>query len=417
MNTLSSYKILTITHKSTPLKNIGNFVLPDLDDETTLKIKLHSIKAALGLEELMYLSTCNRVLFLFITNQNTDSDFLTRFENLIYADLPSGISLENSSITFCGEAAISHLLEVASSVDSMVIGEREILRQMRESYDRCHKSGVTGDSIRLAIRLAIESAKEVYSNTRIGQKPVSVVSLAIRQLLAKKPEKNARILFVGAGQTNTLVGKLLLKYGFHNFVVFNRSINKAEELGSFLDCPFYTLNDISEYRGGFDIMIACTGATKAIVTNSIYRDLLQGDQSKKILIDLSVPNNIEASILDEFFTAYIEIDGLKEMVNENIAFRETELKPVQSILEKRLNNFRKIYKARQIEIAMKEVPTQIKAIREHAISEVFKKEVSTLDEDVQELINRMMAYMEKRCIAIPLQAAKEHLAGVISSKK
>ena len=142
MNTLSSYKILTITHKSTPLKNIGNFVLPDLDDETTLKHKLHSIKAALGLEELMYLSTCNRVLFLYITKQNTDSDFLTRFENLVYADLPSGISLENSSITFCGEAAISHLLEVASSVDSMVIGEREILRQMRESYDRCHKSGV-----------------------------------------------------------------------------------------------------------------------------------------------------------------------------------------------------------------------------------------------------------------------------------
>ena len=105
------------------------------------------------------------------------------------------------------------------------------------------------------------------------------------------------------------------------------------------------------------------------------------------------------------------------MVNENIAFRETELGSVQSIIDKRVNNFIKIYKARQVEIAMKEVPSQIKAIREHAISEVFKKEVSTLDEDAQELINRMMSYMEKRCIAIPLQAAKEHLAGVISTKK
>ncbi len=417
MNTLSSYKILTITHKSTQLKNIGNFVLPDLDDDTTLKHRLQTIKDTLGLEELMYLSTCNRVLFLYITKQNTDSDFLTRFENLVYADLPSGINLENSSLTFCGEAAISHLLEVASSVDSMVIGEREILRQLRESYDRCYKSGVTGDSIRLAIRLAIESAKEVYSNTRIGQKPVSVVSLAIRQLLAKKPEKNARILLVGAGQTNTLVGKLLLKYGFHNFVVFNRSLNRAEELASLLNCPYYSLNEISQYHKGFDIIIACTGATQAVVTNSIYRNLLQEDKGKKILIDLSVPNNIEASILNEFFTAYIEIDGLKELVNKNIAFRETELEPVKCIIEGRLNNFRKIYKARQIEIAMKEVPTQIKAIREHAISEVFKKEVSTLDDDVQELINRMMSYMEKRCIAIPLQAAKEHLAGVISSKK
>ena len=107
----------------------------------------------------------------------------------------------------------------------------------------------------------------------------------------------------------------------------------------------------------------------------------------------------------------------KELVSENIAFRETEISGVQSIINKRVKLFKKIFKARQVELAMKEVPTQIKAIREHAVSSVFKNEVSSLDDDVQELINRMMSYMEKRCIAIPIKAAKEHLAGVVSSKK
>ncbi|MCH2023212.1 MAG: glutamyl-tRNA reductase [Saprospiraceae bacterium] len=417
MNTLSSYKILTITHKSTQLKNIGNFVLSGIDNDFALQQKLESIKQSLGLDELLYLSTCNRVLFLFTSSDEIDNLFLKRFESEVYPNLASKISLKESSVRYSGDEAIKHLLEVASSTDSMVIGEREILRQLREAYDRCYKVGATGDSIRLAIRLAIEAAKEVYSTTRIGQKPVSVVSLAIRNLLAKKPSKDARIILIGAGQTNTLVGKFLLKYGFHNFVVFNRSLENAKELASMLDCSAYKLDQISKYKGGFDILVTCTAATEPIITNSIYIDLLQNNDDKKILIDLSVPNNIDHSIQNNFFTTYIEIEGLKELVSENIAFRETEINDVQAIINKRLKLFNKIFKARQVELAMKEVPTQIKAIREHAVSSVFKNEVSSLDDDVQELINRMMSYMEKRCIAIPIKAAKEHLAGVVSTKK
>ncbi len=194
-------------------------------------------------------------------------------------------------------------------------------------------------------------------------------------------------------------------------------MSRAQTLAKMLDCPAYQLADLAKYQGGFDVLIACTGATKPIVTNEIYTHIIGEDLRKKILIDLSIPNNIEQNITDNFFTAYIEIDGLKSIVNQNIAFRETELVNVQSILSSRVRNFNKIFKARQVELAMKEVPTQIKAIRHHALSEVFKQEVSSLDEDVQELINRMMTYMEKRCIAIPIKAAKEHLAGVVSTKK
>lgn len=417
MDTLSSYKIITITHKSTPLKNIGNFVLPNMDDEAALQQQLERIKKALELKELLYVATCNRVLFLFTTFKPVDDRFVHAFENLVYPDLPVKTSLKASASIYCGNAAITHLLEVASSVDSLVIGEREILRQLRLAYERCHKLGTTGDSIRMALQLAVETAKKVYSTTRIGQKAVSVVSLAIRQLLAKNPPKDARIMLVGAGQTNTLVGKFLLKYGFTNCTVFNRSIENAQTLAAMLKGVAYTLETLQEYKQGFDIMMVCTGATEPVITPKLYKQLLQGDTDHKLLIDLSIPNNIDASIPKNHAAHYIEIDGLKELVNENLAFREKEVTNVQVIINERVAEFRKIYKGRQVELALKDLPTQVKAIRKHALTSVFRDEVSNLDTEAQDLIERMMQYMEKRCIAIPMQAAKEEFAGVVSSKK
>ena len=100
-----------------------------------------------------------------------------------------------------------------------------------------------------------------------------------------------------------------------------------------------------------------------------------------------------------------------------MAFREKEAVNVHAIINERVSEFRNIYKGRQVELVLKDLPTQIKAIRQHALTSVFKNEVSNLDGEAQDLIERMMQYMEKRCIAIPMQAAKEEFAGVVSTKK
>ncbi len=414
MDTLSQYKIVTITHKSTALKNIGQFVLPNVDTEAAFKERMQSIKELLGLEELLYVATCNRVLFLCVTQDALDTLFIQKIQNIVYPNLD--LNLEEAAATFEGQAAIQHLLEVSSSADSLVIGEREILRQLREAYAQCYEAGLTSDFIRIAIRLAVETAKKAYSETRIGEKAVSVVSLAIRQLLARNPSKSSRFLIVGAGQTNTLVGKFLLKYGFSNFTVFNRSMTNAQQLAKMLQGEAHLLENLADYQKGFDILIACTGATNAIVTKPIYQKILQ-DKDSKILIDLAIPNNIEATVTTDFDTDYIEIDGLNELINENIAFRKKEVAKVLAIIAEQIEAFKKIYKSRQIELALQDVPRHIKAIKHHAIDKVFKEEVSSLDANAQELIERMMAYMEKRCIAIPMQVAKENLGGVTSIKK
>lgn len=413
MDTSYRYKIVTITHKTTHLNDIGQFVIPNLNNDEALQTKLTQIKQALGLEELMYLATCNRIMFLFVGTENVDSPFFkTTFFNTIYPHLTTSLRLKGmeSAQYFEGLDAINHLFKVAASMDSLVIGEREILRQLREAYDKNHELGLTGDAIRLAMRFTVEAAKGVYTDTKIGEKPISVVSLAFQKLLQLKIPTSARILLVGAGQTNRLVVKFLLKYGYLNVVVFNRSLQAAKQLANLVDGDAHLLESLNDYSRGFDVIFAATNATEAIVTTEVYKKLLGTDSDRKVLIDLSIPNNIESSIATDFDAAYIPIESLRELAQQNMAFREQELIKANMLVEVYVQAFEKAFKERQIELALREVPTQIKAIRQHALDNVFRNEVAGLDDTTRELLERMMAYMEKRCIAIPIQVAKEKLA-------
>lgn len=401
---LENYKILTITHKNTNLNKLGKYVIDDVSKE-----KLEALKAEFGLDELLYLSTCNRVLYFFVASTTYNVAFQKAFFQFINPQLSNGSlsCLPEIVEYFDGREALNHLFEVAASMNSLVVGEREILRQLREAYDQCQKWGLTGDRIRLAMKVSVETAKEVYANTRIGEKPVSVVSLAIQKLLASKTAKDARVLLVGAGQTNKLVSKFLHKHGFSNVAVFNRTLAKAESLATLVGGEAYPLEDLNTYKQGFDCMIVCTGATRAMVDIPLYEQLLNGETEEKLLIDLAIPNNIDAQVIEYFNVNYIEIEDLRQLASENLSFREKEVGHGQKIIDKKLKEFEILFEERKIELAMKEVPVEIKKVKAHAMNNVFRKELEGLDTNTLDLLNRMMSYMEKRCISIPMQAAKK----------
>lgn len=413
MDTIYSYKIFTLTHKNTHLNDIGHFVLSENDSDAALKERLLEIKKQMGMRELMYLATCNRIMFFFTSDDNADGQFYpSKFISSVYAQLSADVLqiAHDNALIFEGREAISHLFEVAASMDSMVVGEREILRQLRDTYEKNHEMGLTGDAIRLAMRFCVEAAKKVYSSTKIGEKPVSVVSLSIQKMLEKQLSADARFLLIGAGQTNRLVIKFLQKHGYKNIAVFNRSLKPAEKLASILGGDAYTLDLLPSFDKGFDVIFAATASTELILTKEIYSSMNKGEGSKKLLIDLSIPANIDSTIAQDFDADYISIDNLKKLAQENIGFRELELGKAQEIVNEYVETFDTAFKERQIELAMRDVPEQIKAIRAHALNNVFKNEISELDEQQRELFDRVLAYMEKRCIAIPIQVAKEKLA-------
>jgi len=125
------------------------------------------------------------------------------------------------------------------------------------------------------------------------------------------------------------------------------------------------------------------------------------------LIDLSIPHNISREVVTKNNTQYIEIEGLRVLANENLAFRRQEVVKAKELIQAEVKAFHPIYKQRKLERALQHIPKEIKAIKAHAMNEVFKKELDSLDDDTKALLERMMLYMEKRCIGIPMKAAKE----------
>ena len=402
---IETYKIITITHHDLNVNEIERFVVKDDGD---LKEKLESIKVLNQIDELQYLSTCNRVAYLIVTNQKITDAYLKQFLISINPDIASESfpTLKKFIKVHEGSAAVKHLFSVASSMDSLVVGEREILRQCKDSYNWSQELSLTGDHLRLLNEYMIIAAKDVYSNTRIGEKPVSIVSLAIQKLLRSSINPTDKVLLIGAGETIELVSKFLAKHQFSNIAIFNRSLDNAERLSKELNAKAFHLSELATYSNGFDCIIACTGATNAVVTPMMYESLLRGDQEKKFVIDLAVPNNVDRSIADNFEVDIIDIENLRELAEKNLLFRKTEVVQATAIIENQVDIFRSIHRQRQVEKSLTELPNEIRAIKERAIAQVYSKQLEKLDTDTKQLIHEMMDYMEKKCVGIPMKIAK-----------
>ncbi|HEY1040149.1 MAG TPA: glutamyl-tRNA reductase [Bacteroidia bacterium] len=400
-------QIVAFTHKETEIEKIGSLHL----SEESQSLILPEVKTEFGFTEFMFLSTCNRVELIFNTSKSIDPHFLSEVLLKINPSLTQNdvnVLIENASF-YKGIEAVEHLYHVASSLDSLVIGEREIITQVRKAYEACNKMGITGDLIRLVIKQTIETAKDVYTRTGIAKNPVSVVSLAYRELRELNIKNDARILIIGAGETNTNLAKYLQKHKFANFVVFNRTESKAQKLAADLGGKAFQLNELTNYKEGFDVLITCTSSETPIITKEVYTSLLNGEKGKKVIIDLAVPNDIDRNLVKEFDIRLIAVESLKDQAQQNLVKRTQELEACKEIIEMHIGEFTSIVKERDIELAFGEIPRKVKEIRELAINEVFAKDINGLDSQGKEVLDKVLAYMEKKYNAVAMKTAKEAL--------
>lgn len=404
---IESLQIIAFTHKNSSIENIG---LLHLSEESQREI-LPSLKSTYFFNELMFLSTCNRVELIVKSDDLITREKLVSILTFIQPNIESNKINEivNEALILTGTSAVQHLFQVASSLDSLVIGEREIITQVRKSYELCNELGLTGDAIRLLVKQTIETAKEIYTNTGISKNPVSVVSLAYRQLRQLNIKNDARVLIIGAGETNTNLCKYLKKHKFANFVVFNRTESKAKKLSDELGGNSFPLTSLKNYKKGFDVLITCTSSQEPIITKDIYQQLLSGDTTKKVIIDLAVPNDIDREILTAYDVKLIAVETLNEQAKQNLLKREKELHVCETFINKRLEEFQKICRERSIELAFGEIPKKVKEIKQVALNEVFAKDINSLDSQSREVLDKVLSYMEKKYNAVAMKTAKEAL--------
>lgn len=405
--TLEYLKIIAFTHKQIDLKALGKLVIC----EQSLDDRLRKVQSDLDIKEIFYVGTCNRVEFVFTSSSRVDKTFITRFLTVLDMGLPAQYMeqfVEKVSVYEKVEA-FNHLLRTSCSLESLVVGEKEILAQVRRAYEACRVAGFTGDYMRTVMNRVVKTAKEVYTHTNISKNPVSVVSLAYRKLRDLKMSSNSRILIIGSGETNKLLAQYLKKHKYSNFSVFNRTVENAQAFAKELNGTAYPLTELENFNQGFDAIITCTGSTEPIITEEIYTKLLNGETGKKIIVDLAIPNDTAPEVIQKFPLHFIEVESLKETARKNIQERYDELVHAEQIIDQNIQEFNLVLRQRKIELAMSEVPQKIKEIKEKAINAIFAEEINELDENSKLLLEKVINYMEKKYISVPMVMAKEIL--------
>ena len=400
-------KVIAFTHKQIDLKDLGKFVICN----ESLQSSLESVRRKFDIPEIFYIGTCNRVEFVFTADQNLSNEFVREFIqalNLPVSDEQVQAFADQVSI-YEDVEALNHLLRISCSLESLVVGEKEILAQVRKAYDTCRLAGFTGDYLRLVMNRVVKTSKEVYTNTAIARKPISVVSLAYRKLRELNMCTNSRILIVGAGETNKNISKYLKKHKYSNFTIFNRTLENAQVLADELGGKAYSLDALNTFKNGFDVIITCNSATEPILTNEIYNSLLNADTSRKVIVDLAVPNDTSPEVLDNNQVTFIEVHSLQEIANSNLQERYEELIFAERIIEDNILEFKPVLKQRRVEIAMRDVPVKIKEIRNAAVNRIFADEIEGMDSNSREVLERVMNYMEKKYISLPMVMAKDIL--------
>lgn len=405
---MNRYYVIAFTHHSTGLKNLEELFV----DQSVLVERLEKIKKELSADGLMYLATCNRVEFIFSVSKAVPKEAVKKAFGIFRPDWnkeKTDWALKHV-LEFYGEAAVKHVMEVASSLDSMVVGEREIITQVRSAYEWSNEQKLTDDFLRILIKKTIETAKKVFTDTKITEKPVSVMSLACRKMQEWHVSFDSRVLMVGAGQTADIMVKYLSKHGFKKFVIFNRTLKHAKELAArYENVEAYSLAELAEYKSGFDMLITCVHSAKPVITPAIFDKLVAGEKTGKVIVDLGMPANVTPAILKRNNVKSVGMKDLEEIAKHNMADRKAEVNEAETIISNAVQEFYKDLQSRKIEIAMKDVPKRIHQIKETALSSVFNKEIEALNPDSREVLEKVVEYLEKKYISIPMQLAKDIL--------
>ena len=404
-STMDRLKIIAVTYQRVDVEEVGQF---HLSDERFAPV-LQNVKKGMRIAEMMYLSTCNRVEFVVVTPREIDNDWLTGFYSHLGADW-SDDKVERAvlvSEVYEGPNAITHLFNVASSLDSMVLGEREIITQVRQAFEQSQAAELTGDFIRLLLRKTVETAKEIYTQTEIAARTVSMVSLAYHQLVAAALPLETRFLVVGAGQTNTTLLRFLIKHGYENFTIFNRTLSRAEALAAEVAGKACDLSELDRWEGGFDAILTCTGADRVLIGQPLYEKLLRGETNRKVVVDLAVPADFDANIAKTHPVTLIHVASLQPVADRNMGTRKKELQLCRAIIARNQREFQQMHRERQVELAMREVPGKVREIKEKALGAVFAKEIENLDQESLEVLDKVINYMEKKYISVPMKLAKQ----------
>lgn len=384
--------VIGLNHKTADveLREKLAFSGPQLEDG------LMRIRELPGIHETVIISTCNRVeLYLCVTDAlpafMAVKDFLAAFFQIDRLSLDKALYLHEDL------AAVRHSFRVASSLDSMVVGEPQILGQLKESFDFSLAKKTTSILLNKLFKKSISVAKRVRTETRIAENAVSISYAAVE--LAKKiftDLAGKSFMLLGAGEMAELAAKHMMAGGVKDIIVANRTYERGCDLAGEFHGRAIPFDAFHQELVHADIVICSTGATSYVLSREqMARVMKERKQKPVFIIDISVPRNIDPAVNDLNNVYLYDVDDLQGVVDTNVLERKKEAGKAETIIEEELETFRKWL------ASLDSVPTVI-ALRERA--EAIKKD------EMEKLMHRMPHIGEKE------KKAVEGMANAIVNK-
>ncbi len=300
---------------------------------------LADLRAAHELAEAVILSTCNR-LEVYGRPQDDRAKSLKAVKDFFRNLYPSG-NIAPALYHFEAEDAVKHLFRVASGLDSLVVGETEVLGQVKTAYQFAQTNGATGKITNVLFQRALYVGKHVRQKTAISEGASSVGSVAVR--LAERifgTLGHHRVLLLGAGKMAEVTARHLLSQKAGELMIMNRTQSRAEELAGLLGGKAVPLDRLSREVEEADIVICSTSADKPLITAAMVEPILKTRRGRSLyFIDIAVPRNVEAAVHDIDNVYVYNIDDLKTLVDENMARRQQDVSAAEGIVHEAAGEF------------------------------------------------------------------------------
>ena len=290
--------------------------------------------------EAAILSTCNRTELYFSlpddeSDINTLLDWFCQYHQLDRKEVEPFIYLHDNN------AAVQHILRVASGLDSLVLGEPQILGQIKDAYNTANQAGTIGRQLNRLFQHTFSVAKQVRTDTAIGASPVSVAFAAVslaKRIFADLSKHTA--LLIGAGETTELVARHLAEQGVNKMIVANRTVERAQTLASQFEAEAIALSDMPDRLVEADIIIASTASQLPILgKGAVERALKHRKHRPMFMVDIAVPRDIEPEVgkLDDVYL--YTVDDLREVIEEGRQSREEAAQQAEEIVENQVEHF------------------------------------------------------------------------------
>jgi glutamyl-tRNA reductase len=357
-----SLVVVGINHRTAPVEVRERVVF----EPARIPDALNELRTLPDVRESVIVSTCNRTELYCVTD-TPHPELGTWLQN--YHAL--GVSIHHCLYHHVEQKAVAHVYSVASGLDSMVIGEPQILGQLKDAYRVAQETGTTGPVLNRLFQSAFSVAKRVRTETKIGANAVSVASAAVamaKTVFASFDNRTA--LFVGAGETVALAARHFYADGLRRMIIANRSVDRARELAAEFQGFSISLDEIPNHLQEADIVVASTAAPHTIITRKMTSDALRARKRKPIfMVDIAVPRDIDADVAELEDVYLFTVDDLQSVVHDNLEGRRQAAREAGELIDSEVERFAHLLRTRDVAPLIRRLRDEADRTRRHTLQQ------------------------------------------------